>query len=252
MRLRSVSELASVAAPAWPDLGVAIDTGSADVRVLSVEPAKAEQTLHALQVTTGSVLGALAYHCGGILIDHGWIRMLGGGTDRLPSLATANGLGDPAKASSPPPFLVVAFDVLGGRFAIDGGGLGLAPGEVCYWAPDTLSWEALGLGHGAFVNAFLQGAGTDFYQAWRWQDWEREIGVIPADQGLSLFPPPFAAEGVDLGDVSRRPIPFSELISFYDDMALKVNDVAPGDTFRLTVSDRPDARLAPTEREHQR
>ncbi|WP_415004786.1 DUF2625 family protein [Aeromicrobium sp.] len=47
------------------------------------------------QVTTGSTLGALAYNCAGLLIDHGWLRILAGGTDRLVSRASANGLGDP-------------------------------------------------------------------------------------------------------------------------------------------------------------
>lgn len=236
MATRSVSELANVAVPAWPDLSAAIDSAP-DADVLTVDPASASQTLHALQVTTGSVLGALAYNCGGILIDHGWIRILGGGTDRLPSLATANTLGDPAQASTPPPFLIVAFDVLGGRFAIDGGGLGIAPGEVCYWGPDTLSWEALGLGHGAFVNAFLQGAATEFYKPWRWAGWEAEVAAVESDQGLSLMPPPFASQGANLADVSRRPVPFTELIAFYDDMADQVKDLRPGETFRLTSSD---------------
>lgn len=236
MTIRSVSELASVTAPAWPDLSVEIGSTPA-AHVLAVDPASASKTLHALQVTTGSVLGALAYNCGGLLIDHGWIRILGGGTNELPSLATANALGDPAQAAGPPPSLIVAFDVLGGRFAIDGGGLGIAPGEVCYWGPDTLTWEALGLGHGAFVNAFLQGAATEFYRPWRWTGWEAEVAQIQPDQGLSLMPPPFTSQCANLADVSRRPVPFAELIAFYDDMAAQVKDLKPGETFRLTSSD---------------
>jgi hypothetical protein len=58
------------------------------------------------------VLGAVALNCGGLLIDHGWLRILGGGGRGLPDLATVNGLGDPANTPGPPPYLTVAFDEL--------------------------------------------------------------------------------------------------------------------------------------------
>jgi hypothetical protein len=106
--------------------------------------------LFRLQVAARSTLGALALNCGGLLVDHGWVRVLGGGTSRLPDLATASGLGRPGSPGAPPPSLTVAFDVLGGRFAVNGGDLPGRPGEVCYWVrtpwpgcrpvPGTASW----------------------------------------------------------------------------------------------------------------
>lgn len=66
------------------------------VEVLGTDSEDAASAIYALQVTTGSVLRALAYNCGGLLIEHGWLRILGGGTTLLPSLAAANALGDPA------------------------------------------------------------------------------------------------------------------------------------------------------------
>ena len=77
------------------------------------------------------MLGALALNSGGMLGDHGWVRLLGGGSGRLPDLATVSGPG-PQAASAPPLSLTVGFDVLGGRFAVNGGGLPGQPGEVCY------------------------------------------------------------------------------------------------------------------------
>jgi Protein of unknown function DUF2625 len=50
----------------------------------------------------------------------------------------------PTAASTSPGSLVVAEDVLGGRFAVDGGELGVEPGTVCYFGPDSLSWVDLG------------------------------------------------------------------------------------------------------------
>ena len=167
MNVRSISELSQVDAPAWPEL-VAMALGGDSVQLLDADPSRATETLYRLQVSIASTLGAMAFHCGGILIDHGWVRLLGAGSDRFVSLAAANGLTDPLATAGPPSSLLVGFDILGGRFAIDGGGLGLAPGEVCYWAPDTLAWESLGMGHTAFVHSFLQGATTEFYAPWRW------------------------------------------------------------------------------------
>ena len=132
--LRSPSELADVDEPAWPELAALIDAAPSPVVVLPVPVDQARAVLYRLQVTARSALGALALNCGGLLIDHGWLRVLGGGGDALPDLATVNDLGDPVQSQGPPSFLAVAYDALGGRFAIDGGGLGIQQGKVCYWA----------------------------------------------------------------------------------------------------------------------
>ncbi len=213
MNPRTLTELTNVSHPAWNDISETIAQTPIPVMVLPTETGG--ETLYSLQVTIGSALGALAYNCGGILIDHGWVRLLGGGTSGLPSLATINNLNDPAKVTAPPAYLVIGFDVLGGCFAIDGGGLGIAPGEVCYFAPDTLGWEPLSLGHGAFVQAFLSGATTKFYDSFRWPGWEEEVAQLQPDQGLSLFPPPSTREGQDLAMVTRRKVPIAELLDFY-------------------------------------
>jgi hypothetical protein len=63
------------------------------VEVLMVERAAGERTLVALQITSRSPMGALALETGGLLVDHGWIRILGGGGTRLPrSLSAWNGM----------------------------------------------------------------------------------------------------------------------------------------------------------------
>lgn len=84
------------------------------------------------------------------------MRLLGGGSEGLPDLAAANGLERPG-TSELPPWLTVGFDVLGGRFAVNGGGLPGQPGEVCYWGPDTLAWTALGGGYSQFARMVLSG-----------------------------------------------------------------------------------------------
>ena len=137
MSARTPDDLITTDEPAWPDIeALAAEHGRATV--LPVDPDHGRRVLWHLQVTARSWLGGLALHCGGLLVDHGWFRILGGGSEHLPDLAAMNGLTDPVTPRPSPSVLVVGYDVLGGVFAIDGGGLGIAAGEVCYFAPDSL------------------------------------------------------------------------------------------------------------------
>ncbi len=181
------------------------------------------QTLRGLAVTTRSSLGALAYHTGGVLIDGGWLRLLGGGNPSL-NLLTVNGLDDPERNA--PDHLVVAVDVLGGRFAINGGGLPGELGEVLYFAPDELDWMSTGLGHAQFVRWTLAGEVDAFYSDWRWDGWEADVNALANDQGLLWFPPMFTVEGRDHANAGRRVVPMHELFGVYDEYALQLREVA--------------------------
>jgi hypothetical protein len=231
--LRSADELAVVDDPAWPALVHLITTAGVSVRVLDLATGRGIQVLHRFQVTARSTLGALALNCGGLVIDHGWVRVLGGGTDQLPDLAHAYGLDAGDGTSGSPPALVVAYDVLGGQFAIDGGGLGVNAGEVCYRGPDTLRWEGLGTGHGAFITALLAGGLDDFYAHLRWPGWEQDVQSLELDQGLSVYPPPFTAEGQPIAAASRRVVPFSELLALYDAVAAQLAELPDGSAFEF-------------------
>jgi hypothetical protein len=220
--LRPVEQLVGVEDPAWPEIaGLLKDAPAA--RGVEISPEQGRKVLHALQVTARSYLGALALHTGGVLADHGWFRLLGGGSGGLPDLASVNGLSAGGRNTDPPSYLVVGYDVLGGRFAIDGGGLGVAPGEVCYFGPDTLCWGGLGGGHADFVTATITGALSEAFASLRWPGWQHEVSALPPGQGLSLYPPPFTAEGQDLADTARQPVPITELVGFYEDAARQLN-----------------------------
>jgi hypothetical protein len=61
--------------------------------------------------------------------------------------------------------------------------------------------------------------------------------ALALDHGLSIYPPPFAAEGQDLAKASRRRVPLSELHGFYADMARQTADVPDGGRFSITPTD---------------
>ncbi|MBK9577976.1 MAG: DUF2625 family protein [Fibrobacteres bacterium] len=86
-----------------------------------------------LQVTTRSPMGAIVYETGGILVDHGWLRILGSGHPRLDrGLFGWNQGRTIHKPGEPPSHLLIADDLLGGYFAVNAGGLGTKMGKVHY------------------------------------------------------------------------------------------------------------------------
>lgn len=215
-----MAELSDVEAPAWPLIQAEIAASERPVSVFPVARRAGEICLEQLQVTTRSALGALALNCGGLLVDRGWLRILGGGAPGLPSLAAVNGIDD---SSTPRPgFMVVAIDVLGGRFAINGGALPGDPGKVSYFAPDSLTWEPLDLGHGALVSWALSDEVDTFYETARWSTWEDDIDEVRLDQAIQSYPPPFTKEGQPPNPVTRRTVGWTEASEFLQSAAAQL------------------------------
>ncbi|MFB7198265.1 DUF2625 family protein [Streptomyces sp. NPDC056240] len=82
---------------------------------------------------------------------------------QLPSLAQVNRFPtDVDPGWRPATGLVVGHDIVGGVFALNGGdpaaaGHPGAPGQMTYFAPDTLEWEAMEMGHSGWVSWLLPG-----------------------------------------------------------------------------------------------
>ena len=180
------------------------------VEVLECEAAAGDETLLALQVTTRSPMGALAHGTGGLLVDHGWVRVLGAGCQRLPrSITSWNGLGSDA-----PPRLdraiAIGDDVVGGFYALNGGGLPGEPGHVAYLAPDSLEWENQELGYSEWLYWLFTGDLALFYENARWPNWEAEVAQLRGDQGFTLYPFLWA-DGPPVGERARGAVPIEEL-----------------------------------------
>lgn len=221
-RVRSLQELRDVDDPAWPALEATL-AKHPGTSALPVEVAEAEAQLVALQITAASTLGAIALHTGGITLDHGWLRMLGGGAPGLPGIAVANGLHTDAPREAPS-VLHIGVDVLGGRFALNGGGLFGGPGEVNYWGPDTLEWTPLGGGYSQFIGWALSPALADFYAELRWPGWQDDVVELALDEALSFFPPLCSAESRPVESAARKAVPRSELDGWLDDLSRQLSD----------------------------
>src|SRR4051794_5183462 len=131
---------------AWPEFERLARESRNDVRVQPARSEDGRRALETLRVTTQSAVGALALHTEITLIGDGWLRLRGAGGRITRCRLTSLGEGELPLAVDHG--LVIAYDVVGGFFAVDGGGLGGPRGEVRYLAPDTLEWEGTTLGHG--------------------------------------------------------------------------------------------------------
>jgi hypothetical protein len=208
--MKKAVELSRTTDPGWPLIQELIQTTSHNVTALpTFSTVQTEKTLEALQVTTRSFLGAVAYHTGGIAIDYGWLRFLGSGTSKLVDVVKPNTTNGEFYTTD---YMIVAYDVLGGIFALDGGGLGSEkPGNACYFSPDGLEWEDLGLGYGNLLEAFIGGLGKDFYTGLRWANWEKDTQNLELDQMFAFYP--FLSTSQGGVDRSQRAIvPVKELL----------------------------------------
>jgi len=160
-------------------------------------------------------MGAIIYETGGILIDSGWLRILGSGHPRLPrTLPGWNAVRTTSGDEKSPPFLLVADDVLGGFFAINGGGLGEVRGNVYYFAPDTLAWEDLDRGYSDFIRWCLMGDIAKFYEGYRWSTWESDVEALPGDRGYMILPL-LATRGPAIDERHRGSVPLAELYGMF-------------------------------------
>jgi hypothetical protein len=164
------------------------------------------KALLSLGVTTRSPMGSLALETGGLLIDHGWLRVFGsGGHPRLPlTVQQATGLwfpsppqpqlttcqpGGPVPSPQPPDRLIIAEDVVGGAFALHA-----KDRQVHYFAPDSLEWEELGLGYTDFLQWAMDGGNlATFYQDVRWPGWEGDCETLDGALLFHFHPPLWAA-----------------------------------------------------------
>jgi hypothetical protein len=109
-----------------------------------------------------------------------------------------------------PGAIVVGDDVLGGFFAVNGGGIGAAMGHVFYYSPDSLKWEEIAPSYSEWLVGMLTGDLEAFYRGMRWPNWKREVEQLPGNQGISVYPF-LSAAGAEIAKRSRKPVPLEEL-----------------------------------------
>jgi hypothetical protein len=203
---------------AWGQFSSWISQAGARVRVLPVEPHRGEPIARALGVSARSSLWAMATNVGALVIDDGWVRVLGGGTaGQRADLADWNGLSDAPTFARSVGFFVVGYDVMGGVFALDGGALSGGPGngQVFYFAPDSLAWEPMEMGYTPWLQWLLldRERVDGWFESQRWPGWRDEVRDLSLDTAVSAFPFAWTEEGKDPSRVHREPIAATSVIA---------------------------------------
>lgn len=206
-KMRNVEELITKEDPAWPHVNEWINAAKNKVEILPADKKSAEDALYKIQITTRSPMGAIVYMTGGLLIDYGWVRILGSGSEKLnrsfPIWNKGKAFDDYGQNSQ---FLLIADDVIGGFFLLNGGGLGDDLGKVYYFSPDNLEFEPLNLTYTEFLNFCFNSNLEEFYKDYRWENWKDDVAKLKGDQVFNFFPYLWTKEGKDIDEISRKAI----------------------------------------------
>lgn len=213
MPKRTLTELINTQEPGWELVSDWIKQAKNNVQVLPKTPARAESALLAAQVTTRSPMGAIIYETGGILVDGGWLRILGSGCPALDR--DLMGWNEEKQQG----FLLVADDVMGGFYALNGGAFGPeSMGKLFYFAPDNLRWEATNKTYSEFLLFCFSGDLAGYYKNLRWKGWQQEVQVLTGNQSIMCMPFLFTKEGKNVAKNARKAVPIAELWGMNQDI----------------------------------
>jgi hypothetical protein len=231
---RTVGQLINSEDDAWPLVLDWVASATRPVEILPVEASIGEATLFALQITTRSPMGAIALRSAGLLVDHGWLRILGAGGDRIgDGLREWNALdGRPTLDPALEEALIIGYDALGGFFALNGGAWPGQPGQVHYFAPDTYDRQEFDVGYSGFLEFAMTGDLDGFYGDQRWPGWEAEVAALGPDQTMSVYPF-LGFENTPIIERTRRPVPAREAWTFHWTIGEQIRDLPTGGSVRF-------------------
>lgn len=94
------------------------------------------------------------------------------------------------------------------------------PGQIVYFAPDTLEWETFDGGYSHWLMWMLGGGLAEYYSTVFWPSWQTEVASLGLREGITMYPPLWSAEGAsDIAGTSRKSVPMPELVAFHVDTA---------------------------------
>ena len=193
--------------------------------ILIDNPNPTDELLDILKITDRSTLGTRIKYTNGILIKNKFIRLFGSEeSEWTDSIKKWNNFPEQEKkAHIPSACVIFGYDLLGGFFAINGGAFGQELGKVFYFAPDTLNWENLDMGHSDFISWCISGNVDKFYESFMWVNSQEMINRTKKAQGISIYPFLWSIEGKDMNNNSKKIVPLKEIWDINQEMKEKIN-----------------------------
>lgn len=214
-KMRTLKELVNMADPGWPFVQQMIDSAKNKVEILPRDTTNAKSALYQTQVSSRSPMGAIIYTTGGILIDGGWIRILGSGSKKLNrSVPDWNKGKSFLNFGEVPGYYLIADDAIGGFFALNNGFLGKALGKVFYLSADRLVWEQLNMTYTDFLYFCFSDNLNNFYENLRWPNWKKDLTKLNGDKVFNFYPYLWTKEGKNISQNKRKIIPIEQQYQF--------------------------------------
>jgi len=194
----------------WSQLNGIIEQTSKKVEVRDLKGVSKDEASE-LGFNPESLLGVIVSKTSGFTVDN-WVRVLGQGISEYNKDKTevTNGM------------LVVAFDVVGGLFALNVGRFEEAQSAVWYFAPDTLEWESLDVSYTGFIKWVLTGDTDGFYSSMRWKNWGIDCSKISFENVMHIYPFLWAKE-CNINTASKKIVSFNELFNMNLEFWAKFN-----------------------------
>lgn len=209
---KDIEELIFNEGTAWEFLSEWIKEASNKVFVLEPLLDRGKEILNDLQITNKSTLGSIAFQTGGMLVDNGWLKILGSGNEKIcGDILTWNALEGTMIKHRIEGALIVAYDVIGGFFAINAGAFSGPIKQMYYFAPERLEWEEMEFGYTDFINWALNGNLSLFYENFRWENWEKDLSSLKGNEGFAFYPFLWSKEASDINKVQKSHVPIKEI-----------------------------------------
>lgn len=221
-KLKTADQLINYADPGWKPIKALIDSAVNKVQIMPVDTNQARGAMEELQIGTDNALGTVIYMTGGLLIEQGWIRILGSGSNKLTRAVPSWNKGKTlTEETVKPPYLLVADDALGGFFAMNLGGLGNDGRKMYYLCPWTLQWQALGMSYKEFLQFCFESDLEEFYKPYMSKNWKFDVELLPTDKCYSYVPPLWSKEGKNYAKSVRKYIPIEDQYTYNMQMRKK-------------------------------
>ena len=182
---------------------------------------EAEDALLLYQAPTNSYFGTIIYKTGGVLINDGWLRILGGGSSKLSPIHVWN-----HRLTNRIDYqLIIAYDVLGGYFFIENKENDSASSVVFYFSPQNFTVSSVAVNYKTFIQYCFTEQLTEFYKNYYWATWQQDIQSLPTDHIFDFTPPLWTTEGKSIAYSLKTSIPIQTQLNYTIALSRGLEDI---------------------------